>query len=290
MSETEPPRPPPDLIPNQKVAPPGAASDKSQSFEIPAASQERAPPMLDVHPIHAPVHGWRDFLIHIATIVVGLCIAVGIQQTVESVHHHYQLTEIRQALRLERQENYKVLSRQTIAWRWGAAELQNNLLVFQYLQQHPGTPQEKLPGVLLWSVSALEFNLAVWDAAHQSGVIALMPREEIEANAELYVSLRGEFDAATEAARAIIETERYNLSDSDPSHLSPSQIATEIELTQTAMSRHFLYGTVTKDELDRYRHPPDQQTTELLAPARALTMERLKAAGYIDPNSPPAQK
>jgi hypothetical protein len=44
-------------------------------------------------------------------------------------------------------------------------------------------------------------------------------------------------------------------------------------------------ATVTRDELHRVRHEPDAQTKELLAPARALTMQRLKAAGYED--SPP---
>jgi len=126
--------------------------------------------LLDVHSIHAPVRAWRDFLIHIAIIVVGLCIAVGIQQTVEFVHHRHQLTELRQALRLEREDNHKTLTANTSSWRWGTAELQNNLLVFQYLQHHPGTPQENLPGVLLWANSDYEFGSAAWDAAHQSGL------------------------------------------------------------------------------------------------------------------------
>jgi hypothetical protein len=39
--------------------------------------------MLDVHPPHNPTHTWRDFLLHIATIVIGLFIAVGLEQTVE---------------------------------------------------------------------------------------------------------------------------------------------------------------------------------------------------------------
>jgi hypothetical protein len=34
--------------------------------------------MLDVHPPHNPTHTWRDFFIHIATIVIGLIIAVGL--------------------------------------------------------------------------------------------------------------------------------------------------------------------------------------------------------------------
>jgi hypothetical protein len=254
-----------------------------------------------VHPVHAAVGSWRDFFIHIAIIVVGLCIAVGLEQTVEFVHHRHQRTELRRALRLEREENYKTLTEQTVAWRWETAELQNNLLVFQYLQQHPGTPQEKLPGVLLWRYSGLPFSSAVWDAAHQSGVLALMPREEIEETSSLYGFLNRAYDAVFEIARAIEEAQRYNLLDSDPSHLDASQIAAEIVLTQTALTAQLSLGwalcnlresapdfpsTVTREELHEVRHIPDQQTGELLDPARALTMERLRAAGYIDQSSP----
>jgi hypothetical protein len=263
--------------------------------------------MLDVHPIDAPLHGWRDFLIHIATIVVGLCIAVGIQQLVESTHNHFQRIEAREALRLERENNHETLAANEASWRWGVAELQNNLQVFQYLQHHPGTPQEKLPGVLLWASSDYKFASAVWDATEKSGVVALLPREEIEANSTLYFFLRLVNDAGYETARATKEAERYDLSDADPSHLSPAQIDTEVELTQAALTAQFLRGalllnlvqgypdfpaSVTSQELRRIRNPPDQATMELLAPARAITMDRLKAAGYVDPKPepPPLQK
>jgi hypothetical protein len=197
------------------------------------------------------------------------------------------------------------VAQETTFWRWETAELQNNLLVFQYLQLHPGTPQEELPGIVLWIHSGAPGRSAVWDAAHQTGVIALMPREEIEANAVLYQFLLWERDADLEVYRAMNEAQRYNLSDSDPSHLSPLQIAAEIELTEVALSKHFILGnilqnhgqnfpdfppTVTFEELHRMRHEPDSKTTELLSPARALTEARLKAAGYVDPNLPPAQK
>ena len=261
--------------------------------------------MLDVHPIHEPVRGWRDFLIHIATIVVGLCIAVAIEQTVEFVHHRYQLVETRQALQLEREGNYRALAANTTAWRWGTAELQNNLLVLRYLQQHPGTPQEKLPGVLVWATSNYPFGSVVWDATRQSGVIALMPREEIEAISGLYFFLQKVNDVQYEGARAIIEARRYDLSDADPSHFSPMQIESEIELTQAALAVQSLRGnlllnlvqaypdfpaTVTTEELNQIHHPPDRLTADLLSAARALTMERMKAAGYVDSDPPPAQK
>ena len=49
--------------------------------------------MLDVHPPHNPTHTWRDFFIHIATIVIGLLIAIGLEQLVERIHHSNQARE-----------------------------------------------------------------------------------------------------------------------------------------------------------------------------------------------------
>ncbi len=39
--------------------------------------------MLDVHPPEHTPHTWRDFFLHIATIVIGLLIAIGLEQSVE---------------------------------------------------------------------------------------------------------------------------------------------------------------------------------------------------------------
>jgi hypothetical protein len=290
-----------DIVVNNELGPEPAGS--AQTIETPPTPEEPRAPMLDVHPIDARLHGWRDFFIHIATIVVGLCIAVGIQQLVETIHNHYQIIETREALRLERESNRETLAGNEASWRWGIAELQNNLLVFKYLQRHPGTPQEKLPGVLLWASSDYKFASAVWDATEKSGVVALLPREEIEANSSLYFFLRKVNDIGYETARATKEAERYDLSDADPSHLSPAQVDTEIELTQAALTSQFLRGalllnlvqafpdfpaSITSEELHKIRNPPDQLTTELLGPARALTMERLKASGYIDQKPAPA--
>jgi hypothetical protein len=57
--------------------------------------------MLDVHPPHHPTHTWKDFFIHIATIVIGLIIAVGLEQSVEALHRRHERTELRASLRRE---------------------------------------------------------------------------------------------------------------------------------------------------------------------------------------------
>jgi hypothetical protein len=63
--------------------------------------------MLDVHPPHESAHTWRDFFIHIATIVVGLIIAVGLEQSVELIHHHHQRNELLEQLDAEHRQVIK---------------------------------------------------------------------------------------------------------------------------------------------------------------------------------------
>jgi hypothetical protein len=41
-----------------------------------------------MHPPREAAHTWKDFFIHIATICVGLLIAIALEQTVEALHHY----------------------------------------------------------------------------------------------------------------------------------------------------------------------------------------------------------
>jgi hypothetical protein len=261
-----------------------------------AKAPEISPPMLDVHAPHEASHTWQGFFIHIATIVIGLIIAVGLEQTVEYFHHRHQVAESRGALRLEREENKRRFAHETGYWRWEAVELQNNLLVLQYLQQHPGTPEDKLPGVLYWGHRSEPHVHSTWDAIQQTGVAALMPQDEVAEYAELYRSLDRVDEGNDTAWRAINEAERFEFIDSDPSQMSGGALAEAISLTQTALTRHFLLGvalenlqrsfrdfppTVTLDEVHQLRHPPDGRTRASLNSAEELTNNRLKAAGWV---------
>ena len=55
--------------------------------------------MLHVHPPHEAAHGWREFFVHMATICLGLLIAIGLEQSVEWLHHRHELKELREGLR-----------------------------------------------------------------------------------------------------------------------------------------------------------------------------------------------
>src|SRR6204780_622304 len=62
---------------------------------------EISTPMFDVHAPHESIQTWRGFFIHIATIVIGLLIAISLEQTVELFHHERQIATTRKALQLE---------------------------------------------------------------------------------------------------------------------------------------------------------------------------------------------
>ena len=65
--------------------------------------------MLDVHPPHSPTHTWKDFFIHLATIVIGLLIAVGLEQAVEYLHHRHLVREFEVQMNEEFVNDRKIL-------------------------------------------------------------------------------------------------------------------------------------------------------------------------------------
>src|SRR6516162_150479 len=64
----------------------------------PSITPEDPTPMLDVHPAHHAASTWRDFFIHIATIALGLLLAVGLEQGVEVIHHRHEANHARELI------------------------------------------------------------------------------------------------------------------------------------------------------------------------------------------------
>ena len=73
----------------------GATAESAETAHTPQSAKEHET-MLDVHPAHHAASGWKEFFIHIATIVLGLLIAVGLEQSVEYFHHRQELAEVRE--------------------------------------------------------------------------------------------------------------------------------------------------------------------------------------------------
>jgi hypothetical protein len=167
--------------------------------------------MLDVHPPHAPAHTWKDFLIHIATIVCGLLIAVGLEQTVEFFHHRHQRSELREALRQDNEkalrDNLDVEREQLALVLWLSARMHEATLAL-----HTGAPVHEIAFVDPY-VKAVPSD-PNWKAARSSTLVEVLPQQDITAYAEvsdLIDTLRTLFDSTEFTSRRMAFEERFRV-------------------------------------------------------------------------------
>ncbi len=198
--------------------------------------------MLDVHPAHHAATTWRDFFVHIATIVLGLIIAIGLEQTVEHFHNLHLVAETRKALDEEKQENIRTFHRNVEGHIMAMAYLHNNLRIFQYLRDHPGTPQEKLPGILYWPIFSTQPVQAAWTTAQHTDVLSLMPREEVSKVAATYAGLDYAWQAYQPVIASLTLSTSYYAQTPDITKFSPADIDTEIANIRKAIAQQAVYG------------------------------------------------
>jgi len=138
------------------------------------STHEEPAPMIDVHPPHQPVHTWKDFLIHMSAICLGLLIAIGLEQSVEYFHHRHQAREARASIQQELRDNVTVVQKNLDNFAEGEAELAKDMDVL-----NSQTPDAQTLPVLQYSWHLLRQRDAAWNAAKTDGSIALIAPQEI---------------------------------------------------------------------------------------------------------------
>jgi hypothetical protein len=137
--------------------------------------------MIDVHAPHQSTHTWTDFFIHIATIILGIFIAIGLEQTVEAVHQLHQRHHLEDNLRNELRTN---LQRDANDFRVFAdiraytVELKSAVTARRTGISSPAAPppandsrRYRIP---------IAPSIAIWDAAKLDATITLLPSREID--------------------------------------------------------------------------------------------------------------
>ena len=134
---------------------------------------------MEVHPPDHAIHSWRDFIIHIATIVVGLLIAIGLEQSVEALHHRHLLHQAREQLREEMAANRKTVKRDLHLLDVAHDDSRHNIDVLSAGKQDAA---ESLR--FGWSWNGMESS--AWTTARETGALALMPYDEVQTLAVVY--------------------------------------------------------------------------------------------------------
>lgn len=175
------PNPPVALIPEvlPENADSHAASGKPSSD---TSNSEQATPMLDIHVPEHSTRTWRDFFIHIATIVIGLLIAIGLEQAVEYVHHRHQLYEARAAIRAELEVNTRLLDKILAATQTAKSAMQQDAAMLLAAAPKDSTPTSALN--YTWDIPYPRSN--AWQDAKASGAVDFMTPGERAAADYIY--------------------------------------------------------------------------------------------------------
>ena len=127
-----------------------------------------------------PLHGWRAFVGEVGIIVVGVLIALGAEQLVETVHERHDVEQLRGALRGE-------LADDRARWEHIRAQDQCTEQRLDALDKWVATAPADAAlkhnpfGVMLWNMHS-----SAWDLAKTSPAATHIPLEERLTYADLY--------------------------------------------------------------------------------------------------------
>ncbi len=175
---------------DDQILPP--AADPQPAAET-SHFEESYEPMLDVHAPHAGIHTWKDFFIHIVTITIGLLIAIGLEQSVEYIHHLSQLQTARHDLATELAENRAIAGQNDAEMMRVLAELKQDMTLLRTARD----AHKPVAGKLNYSWLFIRPRDGVWQSVKQNGTLDLMPHAELEKYVYVYNVFGSLMDALT---------------------------------------------------------------------------------------------
>jgi hypothetical protein len=165
--------------------------------------------MLDVHAPHHTVHSWKEFLVHIAAITIGLLIALGLEATVEWVHHRHQAERALELLKQEINRNRIALKNDVRSGDIGERNHRAALAVLHRVRSGTLRPNDRLVFVRRFD----PLSSTAWKIVHESGAATYIPYELMARYGEIYESQQRISDNASavyaqlQGATSVLNTE-----------------------------------------------------------------------------------
>jgi len=138
---------------------------------------------MEIHPPSEPIHNWRDLLIHLGVITIGLFIALSLESLVEYMHHRHIVREARENIRLEIEENHVAAQRDAKNLQDDIDLEQKNIDNIQLLRKHP----KDFHGSISNTMSLIAPQDSAWRTARDSGALTYMPYDEVQRYSNIYM-------------------------------------------------------------------------------------------------------
>jgi hypothetical protein len=194
---------------------------------------DEVPPVIDVHPPHEPIHGWRDFFLHLTTITIGLFIALSLEGCVEWQHHHHLVHEAESSLYTEIQNNAKGMQNTVDEIHKQQEMLKQDVVVLKYILKNHKPPENSNLEI---TFHIRTFDSVSWKTAQSTGALSYMPYDRAQEYSNIYTT-QDQLDVAEQQAarNAIISLAPFvntDKSDPDPTEGQADAIKQKIEVLQ----------------------------------------------------------
>jgi len=189
--------------------------------------------LLDVHPPHDPLHGWRDFLIHLVTITIGLLIALSLEGLVEWQHHRHLVHDAEASLHAEIQSNAQGMPGVLADLRKRQDILKQDVAVLKVVIKTHKLPDHSSIDI---GFGIRSFDSVSWKTAQSTGALSYMPYDLAQEYSNIYgtqdLLAASEQQAARDAIIALGPFLNAQDSDGDPTPEQAEAVKEKIEVLQ----------------------------------------------------------
>ena len=144
---------------------------------------------MDIHPPHGPVNSFKDFFLHLLTVILGILIALSLEGLIEWHHHRSLAEEARSNLTSEIRENQQLLAGGLAA----APDAEQRLkATIEAIEAYRKNRRDDRTSKLVWSFGLLPLSATAWSTASSTGALGYMGYSEVQGYTRAYV-LQEEF-------------------------------------------------------------------------------------------------
>ncbi len=205
---------------------------------------------MEVHPPHHSLHSWRDFFVHIATIVVGLLIAIGLEQSVEMLHRRHLVHVAHVNLRAEARLNQAKFAENQRTMASTKTTLLRDLVLLRTIAKTPDAARDaRLTAIWSWD----SFETSAYDTARDTGAFAYMPYRDVQDIDSVYRQQQYVYTAMIEYVRAMYQRQQLLVGGRALADLSPAELTSVTDASATALTDLSMLSDLMRNLGEDYR-------------------------------------
>jgi hypothetical protein len=204
---------------------------------------------MEIHPPEHPILTWKEFLVHIGTVTIGILIALSLEGLVEWNHHRHLIREARENIRTELEDNRREMTAHLSVTAKNRADHESILKwIAEVERDHKSSIHSLAVGA-----NRADLNNTSWTTAQAVGALGLMDYAEVKRDAEVY-QLQEEFlRLQTRAEDATIAAMvPFTSYPDDPAKMSRGELEDERNRIQNSITALVAQDQVGRELQKRY--------------------------------------